>query len=96
MSVYEFMYKFIYVYVYLLLSIASILRQIYGQNYEQTSMYIHVQTSIGKNRTVSASVKWANMEQKRYVMNGTNKSREKNKDWIVDKTMKKCLYRHFS
>lgn len=96
MRVYEFIYNFIYVYVYLLLSIASIVRQIYGQNYEQTSMYIHVQTSTGKNRTVLTSAKWANMEQKRYAINGTDKSREKSEGWIVDKTMKKCLYRHFS
>ena len=57
---------------------------------------MHVQTSVDKDKTDKLIIEWANEEQNRYVFNNIDKCRDKSVDFIIAKSMKKCLYRHFS
>ena len=61
----------------------------------QASKYVFVQRSIGENKKVKISIDWASIDQNRHVFNSIGKSRCKSIAQIVDKSMKRCLRRHF-
>ena len=75
-------------------------RQVLLGKHIQESMYskyiyicMHVQTSIGTDKKIKTSIEWANIG---YVSTSVDKSRDKSEDLIVDKSMKKYLYKYFS
>lgn len=71
---------------------ASIGRQFCLETYVKTSMYIHLQASIGKNKEVETSVEWTIIDKNRHLFNSIGMNRGKSIDYAVDKS----LYRHFS
>lgn len=71
---------------------ASIGRQFCLETYVKTSMYIHLQVSIGKNKEVETSVEWTIIDKNRHLFNSIGMNRGKSIDYAVDKS----LYRHFS
>lgn len=71
---------------------ASIGRQFCLETYVKTSIYIHLQVSIGKNKEVETSVEWTIIDKNRHLFNSIGMNRGKSIDYAVDKS----LYRHFS
>lgn len=47
---------------------ASIGSQLCLETYVKTSMYIHLQTSIGKNKEVETSVEWTIIDKNRHLI----------------------------
>lgn len=47
---------------------ASIGSQFCLETYVKTSMYIHLQTSIGKNKEVETSVEWTIIDKNRHLI----------------------------
>lgn len=71
-------------------------RQIYIKKYVSTSICKHVWTSIDKKKKVETSIEWTRTEQNRQAHNSIGKSRDNNIEYIMEKSMKECLYRNFN